>query len=74
MSNPANTGLASSEVEKLLTYRESAKILAISVPTFWRRVADGTIPKPIKIGSASRWPLSEVLAVVDAAKKSRGAE
>ena len=29
--------------DPLLTARESAAFLCISVPTFWRRVADGTL-------------------------------
>ncbi|MFG1288247.1 helix-turn-helix transcriptional regulator, partial [Xanthobacter versatilis] len=41
--------------DHLLTAREGAALLHISVPTFWRRVADGTVPKPIKIGALSRW-------------------
>lgn len=57
----------------LLTAREGAAVLQISVPTFWRRVADGTIPKPIKLGGLSRWPHSEVIEVIDAAKAKRNA-
>lgn len=57
--------------DPLLTVRESAEVLQISVPTFWRRVADGTVPKPLKIGSLSRWPCSEIMAVIEQAKASR---
>lgn len=57
--------------DPLLTIRESAQILNISVPTFWRRVADGTVPKPLKLGGLSRWPRSEIFAVIDAAKAQR---
>lgn len=59
--------------DPLLTARESAKHLQISVPTFWRRVADGTVPKPVKIGALSRWPRSEILNVIEAAKAQRHA-
>ncbi len=58
-------------VDPLLTVRESAQILQISVPTFWRRVADGTVPKPVKLGGLSRWPESEILAVIEQAKAAR---
>ncbi len=58
-------------IDPLLTVREGAAILQISVPTFWRRVADGTIPKPVKLGSLSRWPQSEILAVIEDAKARR---
>jgi len=57
--------------DPLLTPRESAAYLRISLPSFWRRVADGTIPRPVKLGSSSRWPLSEIQAVVEFAKAKR---
>lgn len=59
--------------DPLLSARESAAVLQISVPTFWRRVADGTVTKPVKIGALSRWPQSEVLAVIEQAKARREA-
>ena len=57
--------------DPLLTAREGAQYLQISVPSFWRRVADGTIPKPVKLGSLSRWPQSEITEVVERAKALR---
>jgi predicted DNA-binding transcriptional regulator AlpA len=57
--------------DPLMSAPEGATMLDVSVPTFWRRVADGTVPKPIKIGSLSRWPRSEILGVIDAAKARR---
>lgn len=59
--------------DPLLTARESAKYLQVSIPTFWRRVADHTVPKPVKIGNLSRWPRSEILAVIETAKAQRSA-
>ena len=58
-------------VDPLLTARESARTLQISVPTFWRRVADGTIPNAVKLGGLSRWPESEILDVIEQAKAAR---
>ncbi|MCX5578561.1 helix-turn-helix transcriptional regulator [Kaistia terrae] len=58
-------------IDPLLTVRECAAILQMSVPTFWRRVADGTVPKPVKIGSLSRWPRSEITGVIEQAKARR---
>jgi predicted DNA-binding transcriptional regulator AlpA len=58
-------------IDPLLAVREGAALLQVSVPTFWRRVADGTIPKPVKLGGLSRWPQSEILAVIDTAKAAR---
>lgn len=57
--------------DPLLKDKEAAPLLGISVPTFWRRVADGTVPKPIKLGALSRWPQSEILAVIEKAKADR---
>lgn len=58
-------------VDRLLTAREGAALLHISVPTFWRRVADGTVPKAIKIGALSRWSQAELEAVIERAKSRR---
>lgn len=58
-------------IDPLLTVREAAALLQLSVPTFWRRVADHTVPRPVKLGGLSRWPLSEILAVIDKAKAAR---
>ena len=59
--------------DPLLTVRESAALLQLSIPTYWRRVADGTITKPVKLGGLSRWPKSEILAVIETAKAARTA-
>ncbi|MFG1346125.1 AlpA family transcriptional regulator [Xanthobacter autotrophicus DSM 431] len=58
--------------DPLLNVKESAALLGVSTPTFWRRVADGTAPKPLKLGSLSRWPRSEILGVIDRLKAARG--
>ncbi len=63
----------SKPVDKLLNFREAAHRLGISNATFFRRVADGTIPKPVKLGWISRWPTSEIDAVIEAAKARRSA-
>lgn len=59
--------------DPLLTAKESARLLGLSIPTFWRRVADGTVAQPIKLGGLSRWPRSEVLDVIERAKAARAA-
>lgn len=61
-------------VDPLLKAKEAANLLQISVPTLWRWVAAGTIPKPIKFGNSnSRWPRSDLLAAIEHAKVSREA-
>jgi predicted DNA-binding transcriptional regulator AlpA len=42
-----------------------------SPSTIWRRAADGTFPKPIKIGGMTRWARDEIDAVIDRAKRTR---
>ena len=70
-SSRAQTAFPVAPVDPLLKDREAAPLLGVSVPTFWRRVADGTIPKPIKLGALSRWPQSEILEVIEKAKAAR---
>ena len=65
---------ATIKLDPLLTAREGAAELQISEPTWWRWVANGTLPKPVKLGGLSRWPKSEILAVIETAKAARTAE
>ena len=60
-------------VYPMLSDIEGAEVMGSSRSSFRRRVADGTIPPPIKIGGLSRWPLSELLAVIERAKNARNA-
>lgn len=59
------------DIDPLLKVGEASLMLSISVPSFWRRVADGSVPKPIKLGSSSRWLRSDILAVIEEAKARR---
>ena len=61
----------SNPVDPLLTDAESASLLSVSVSTFHRRVANGSITKPVKLGRISRWPRSEILSVIERAKAAR---
>lgn len=59
--SPARNGAASSAARpRLLTDRETAEILNCSRATVWRRVGDGTLPKPLKIGGMTRFVDSEI--------------
>ena len=51
--------------------RDLATEFHCSLSTIWRRVADGTFPKPIKIGGLTRWVRPEIDAVIDRAKRDR---
>ena len=55
----------------LLSDNAAAAMLGISRATFWRRVNDSSLPRPIKIGGATRWHRAELLAAVDAALAKR---
>lgn len=57
--------------DPLWTAKESAAFLGLSLPTFWRRVADRTFPPPVKLGNLSRWPRSEIIAAIEKAKAAR---
>ncbi|WP_273723928.1 AlpA family transcriptional regulator [Bartonella sp. AU18XJBT] len=59
------------ENDILLTDRESAKLLHMSVSTFRRHVTNGILPKPLKFGFLSRWLQSDLLNVIEQAKQQR---
>jgi predicted DNA-binding transcriptional regulator AlpA len=58
-------------IDPLLTAREGAALIQCSLPTWWRWVANGTLPPAVKLGGMSRWPQSEILAVIEKAKAAR---
>ena len=62
-----NAGIA----RVLVSDVELAEILGCSRTTIWRRIADGALPKPLKLGGLSRFVLSEINARVDAAMAAR---
>jgi len=57
--------------ERLLRVKEAADTLAISVRAFYRLVADGQLPAPVKIGRATRIPLSDLTSYIGNLKKER---
>ncbi|WP_375631373.1 MULTISPECIES: helix-turn-helix transcriptional regulator [unclassified Bartonella] len=59
------------ENDILLTDRESAKLLHMSVSIFRRHVTNGSLPKPLKFGFLSRWLQSDLLNVIEQAKQQR---
>ena len=56
---------------KLIKDRDAILILSCSRATFWRRVADGAIARPLKIGGLSRWKLSDIEDPIVAADEFR---
>ncbi|MCK1626569.1 DNA-binding protein [Bradyrhizobium sp. 160] len=57
--------------DPMLTASDCASLLGVSVTTFWRWIAGGRAPKPIKLGKLSRWPKSEILGLMQRAKAAR---
>lgn len=59
---------------KLADVREVADVLRCSRSTVWRRVAGGTLPKPIRIGGRTLWDLREIEALIAAKLAERDSE
>lgn len=57
--------------DQYLTDAEVAKRLGLSKATIWRHAKAGLLPKPVKLGHASRWPESDIQAVMDRLKAER---
>ena len=65
--------MTSNPPDELLRDHQACQLIGCSKSTFWRRVADGTFPRPLKIGGLSRWPQSEILNAIELAKTRRNA-
>ena len=44
----------------LIPASEAAALLSMGRSTFWREVAKGTLPAPIKVGGLTRWRLADI--------------
>ena len=64
-------GKAAASKPRLISDKETADILGCSRATVWRRVSDGTLPKPVRIGSLTRWVDGEIYDCVAAAMANR---
>ena len=51
---------------ELITVKQVSVILGISIPSVWRNARTGNIPAPIKVGGATRWRASEIVAWIEA--------
>ena len=58
-------------IDPLIKDGEATGMLGCSKSTLWRCVADGTIPRPLKIGGMSRWLQSELKTVIEQAIAQR---
>ena len=48
----------------LVPVSEAAQMLSIGESTLWRDSKAGKMPAPIKVGGATRWRVSDLLAFV----------
>ena len=55
----------------LLDVKAVAALFQSSPATIWRRVNDGILPRPVRIGGMTRWARDEIDAVIDRAKRTR---
>ena len=67
----AREGLRGAEASLMLSVRQVAGILGCHSATVWRHVANGTLPKPIRIGGLTRWSASEIEAAIERANSTR---
>lgn len=70
-SQPFKGDHPSLETERLIRDGEGAALLGCSKATFWRLIAKGMIPPPIKIGGMSRWKVSDVQALIEQSAQDR---
>lgn len=49
----------------LLTVRDIAKLLQVSIRQVWRLRSAGLLPKPIRIGSAVRWTSASIKEFIE---------
>jgi excisionase family DNA binding protein len=57
--------------ESLLTYKEFAERLSVSVRTLHRLIASGALPRAVKLSGASRLYLSDCVEYLQRLKKAR---
>ncbi len=59
------------EQERLVAIKEAAQTLGISIRAFYRLIASGELPAPLKIGRASRMSMAEIHAYIERLKAER---
>ena len=60
--------------ERLLTITEVGEMLGRGRASIYRDLNAGALPKPVRVGSSIRWPLSEINAYIEALKAERDGE
>lgn len=57
--------------DRLISDLEAADLLSCSRSTIWRWAKSGTLPRPLRIGGASRWRFSDLQTLIDRADAAR---
>ncbi|WP_299661701.1 helix-turn-helix domain-containing protein [uncultured Ruegeria sp.] len=57
--------------DRLISVRDTAAALGVSVATVWRRAAAGKIPEPVKLEGTTRWSEAEIQDLIKEAKSQR---
>ena len=52
-------------VPELLSVGQVAELLSIGVRTVWRLTSSGELPRPVKIGGATRWRRAELFEWIE---------
>lgn len=63
--------MSNNQPDRLVSVRDTAAAFGCSVATVWRRVSDGTLPQPVKLGGMTRWSEAEIQSAINSAKKNR---
>jgi excisionase family DNA binding protein len=79
LADSASTAGRITDLSKLLTADQLAKLLNISIRTLWRLRAGGKLPAPVRLGGSVRWRPVEIEAWLaagcpDASANSRGSK
>ena len=61
-----------SKIDRLITITEVGEMLGRGRASIYRDLNAGVLPKPCRVGSSVRWPLSEIIAYIDDLKAQRG--
>ena len=65
--------MTDSPSDRLISVRETAEMFGCSVATIWRRVSDGSLPQPLRLGGITRWSQAELVELIESAKAERKA-
>jgi len=70
--SPTAEEIMAKQLPQLIRDSEAATLLSCSRSTFWRRVADGTVPPPLRFGRIVRWRTDDIKDVIAKAVQNRG--